>query len=104
LQQAILNNPLIQYLYILNIDGTQITDSIGVPGSAGGQISAIFQADRKGTDQSLKEYCMFIQAGLETYMTEPYISLANGKPCITYSITFRDNTNKQHILCADFIP
>jgi EAL domain-containing protein (putative c-di-GMP-specific phosphodiesterase class I) len=104
LQQAILNNPLIQYLYILNIDGTQITDSIGVPGSTGGQTSAIFQADRKGTDQSLKEYCLFIQAGLETYMTEPYISLANGKPCITYSITFRDNTNKQHILCADVIP
>ncbi|HWR45717.1 EAL domain-containing protein [Sporomusa sp.] len=104
LQQVVLNTPLIQYLYVLNIAGTQITDSIGVPGSANGQTAGIFQADRSGTDQSLKDYCLFVQAGLETYMTEPYMSLANGKPCITYSIAFRDSTKNQYILCADFSP
>ncbi len=104
LQQAVGNTPLIQYLYILNNTGTQITDSIGMTGEAAGSGSTIFQADTRGTDQSLKDYYMFIQAGLTTYMTDPYMSLANGKPCITYSITFRDNTNTPFILCADFTP
>lgn len=104
LRQAVRTTPLLQYVYILNHSGLQITDSIGLAEAAAGPSSAIFQADTRGTDQSLKDYYLFIQAGLEAYMTEPYRSLANGRPCITYSIAFRDNTSAAYILCADFTP
>ncbi len=104
LQAIVTKLPLMQYIYVLNMAGIQITDTIEAPGITSPQNAGIFQAAHKGTDQSQKDYCMFIQADLDQYITETYISLANGKPCVTYSMTFKDCTNSQYILCADFTP
>jgi len=94
----------LQYLYILDMNGIQITNTTGILGIARGQRANIFQAACKGTDQSLKDYYMFIQSGQDQYITETYMSLANGRPCVTYSMTFKDHSNNQYILCADFNP
>lgn len=95
----------LQYLYILDMDGMQITDTIGENlRVAQEQRGSIFQVACKGTDQSLKDYYLFIQAGQDQYITGTYMSLATGKPCITYSMTFKDHLSNQYILCADFTP
>jgi len=103
LNETAIECPL-QYLYILDMNGIQITDTAGIAGTDRGESTNIFQVACKGTDQSLKDYYMFIQAGQDIYSTETYMSLANGKPCITYAMTFKDSSHCQYILCADFNP
>lgn len=104
LRQLIIKYPFIQFLYILNMDGIQISDTVSSPANAGQQTNVLYQRAYYGTDQSLKNYYLFIQAGMKQYVSEPYMSLANGKPCITHSMIFKDSDNNQYILCADFNP
>jgi EAL domain-containing protein (putative c-di-GMP-specific phosphodiesterase class I) len=94
----------IQYLYVLTMAGIQITDTVGLSAPAGEYTAALYQSDQKGTDQSLKDYCLAIQAGMDEYVSEPYMSMANGQLCVTYSRVFRDAAKNAHILCVDFNP
>lgn len=103
LRQIIKDHPMLEYLYILNSQGVQVTESI-CNSRVGCRGSRIFQAARKGADQSLKDYCLFIEAGAREYVTEPYMSLATGKPCVTCAKVFQDIENQTYILCADFNP
>ena len=96
-------NSKIQYYYLLNMDGIQITDTIGEHHSDKPRQS-LFQADFKGADQSVKEYYIFIKSGADRYITEPYISLANGVFCVTASLVFRHMDQSSYILCIDFTP
>jgi hypothetical protein len=53
----------------------------------------------------MKDYFyMLIDGGLSktTYITEPYLSLATGNICVTFSRLFRNpETDKRFILCTD---
>lgn len=102
LRKIIAEHPSIQYLYILDRTGIQITDTIGTPGVYEEQRNRIFHAARQGANQSLKNYCMFIQAGMSQYITEPYMSLATGRYCVTYSMRFTAGNGNPYIFCADF--
>lgn len=95
--------PMLEYVYILDMTGLQVTETIGnmISGTA---CNRMFQPDRKGTDQSLKEYFLHIQAGWQRYTTEPYMSLATGNLCITNSTVFNNPDGERYILCVDFNP
>jgi hypothetical protein len=62
----------------------------------------MFRPADKGADQSLKNYYLLLMAGLERYVSEPYISQASGNPCVTISTWFRAAGGRDLILCADF--
>lgn len=102
LKKIICKYPMLEYVYILNMKGQQVTETIGnmlMPVR-----NKMFQPDRKGTDQSLKEYFLNTQAGWKRYTTEPYMSLATGNLCITNSTVFSDADGERYILCTDFNP
>ncbi|MDR3564751.1 MAG: EAL domain-containing protein [Negativicutes bacterium] len=94
----------LQSFYILDMAGLQITDTIETPSETDEKRHGIFQAAFNGVDQSLKDYYVFICAGLDRHITEVYRSLANGKLCVTGSIVFKDCTDNRYILCVDFNP
>lgn len=65
--------------------------------------NAIFYSANTGTEHSMKKYYYHvINAELSKYITEPYVSLATGNLCITFSKTFKNINNRKYILCIDF--
>ncbi len=93
----------VQCFYLLDSNGMQITDTIkSYVNDDDGIRHRMFHPDCKGSDQSLKEYYLYIHSGFESYISEPYISLANGHPCVTGSIIFQAYNGTHYILCIDF--
>ncbi len=103
LEEIIINNSNLECIYLLDERGVQISDTFcksqGIPGHR----SSIFKPAPRGTDHSLKEYYyLLLNTGLERYTTEPYISLASGKLCITISSLFNCLVDGQrYIICID---
>jgi hypothetical protein len=92
--------PFIEALYVLDERGVQITDTIH---RAAAPRQALFQPAVRGADQSLKPYFLMLQAGLERYTSEPYISSATGNFCITMSRYFENTLGRNYVLCCDLI-
>lgn len=91
----------IECMYVLNAHGRQVSATMCNPDVIPEQRRFIYQPAPKGTDHSLKEYYLPIQAGLPRYTTDPYISLASGNLCITMSAPFKDKKGHDFILCMD---
>ncbi|MEG6584529.1 EAL domain-containing protein [Dendrosporobacter sp. 1207_IL3150] len=96
--------PSLEYLYILDMAGKQVTDSICCSEKCFRNERKIYRAGKFGADQSLKDYYLYIKAGVEKYVSRPYMSLASGNLCITSSASFHDRHGHGYILCADFNP
>lgn len=96
--------PEVEYLYIMDRNGMQVTDSVCCRSELDNVSNCLFQVAGKGTDQSLKDYYLYIIAGKQSYISEPYMSLATGRMCITSSAVFSDCLGYSFILCADFDP
>jgi len=94
--------PWVQYYYILDKRGIQITETVEVDSNNNGKRHGMFQPACRGTNQSQRDYYLFIHAGFERYMSEPYISLANGYQCLTGAALFKTNSCDSFILCIDF--
>jgi len=94
--------PWVQCYYILDKGGIQITETVDVHSNNNGKRHGMFQPACRGTNQSQRDYYLFIHAGFERYMSEPYISLANGYQCITGAALFKTNGCDSFILCIDF--
>jgi EAL domain-containing protein (putative c-di-GMP-specific phosphodiesterase class I) len=92
----------LECIYVLDQNGIQISDSVCAPQKIRKQRKVIFQPAVKGSDQSLKNYFLLLAAGLNRYVSEPYISLASGSPCITISTWFQDAGGRDLVICADF--
>ena len=103
LRSALDRVPETECLYLLDRFGVQTSPTVGRM-RAGRRAKAIFQPAPAGTDHSLKEYFYgLVEGGNETYWTEPYISLASGRSCVTASIWSTERgTGKRFILCVDF--
>jgi EAL domain-containing protein (putative c-di-GMP-specific phosphodiesterase class I) len=95
-------HPYLECLYVLDAEGIQISGTVCDPEKLDTKRRAIFWPAPKGSDQSLKRYYLLLKAGLERYVSEPYISLASGKLCLTVSCWFLDRDRRRCILCADF--
>lgn len=93
-----------EYLYIVDAAGVQVTDSICSSRHPACKNHSLFQVAGKGADQSLKDYYLHMMAGKDCYISEPYLSLATGNVCITSSAAFTDREGRRFIVCADFEP
>jgi len=94
--------PNVECLYVLDMRGRQVSDTLCNPDKLKRSKRLLYEPARMGTDHSLKEYFLPIQAGLEKFTTEPYISLASGNLCTTISHVFYHKSGGRHlILCAD---
>ncbi len=97
------SNNIIQCIYVLDENGIQISDTICFCCKDGGKENLIFYSARMGTDHSMKMfYYNLVNAKLRKHITDPYVSLATGNICITYSKIFTNVDNKEYILCIDF--
>ena len=104
--QLIGDLPKVECVYVLDDDGTQVTETICSPAVTQRPGAALFRPARRGTDHSLKEYYyVLMDVELQKYTTDPYVSLASGNLCRTISTSFRDAaSNRLYVLCVDVNP
>lgn len=96
--------PVVECFFILDETGTQISETFQNPGHATHRNPKLFYPAPKGSDHTLKDYYfVLIQAGLGKipYISEPYLSLASGRLCVTLSALFTDADKMRRILCLD---
>ena len=93
--------PTIECVYILNLEGVQISDTFFNQRKIKKQKRFIYKPAERNTDHSLKEYYLPLKAGLRSFTTDPYISMATGNRCTTIAAFFRDGSGEQNILCID---
>lgn len=93
--------PLLECLYVLDGEGRQLSRTACQEARLRRQRGAIFWPAAQGSDQSLKNYFLLLKAGLERYVSEPYISRASGNLCLTISTWFNGG-DQRLVLCADF--
>jgi EAL domain-containing protein (putative c-di-GMP-specific phosphodiesterase class I) len=101
LSELIIRSSYLECLYILNMEGVQISSTICNPEKLAKAVQLLYEPACKGADHSLKEYFLPLKAGLSCYTTESYISMATGNSCITVSTAYKDSTGNKLILCAD---
>jgi hypothetical protein len=101
LAELIQRAPFVEALYALDESGTQVTEGIVNPQAdirAGG---ALFRPPEEGIDHSMKDYYYVLRATKNRYISEPYVSLASGRLCVTLSTPFKDSRGEFYILCVD---
>lgn len=88
--------------YVLDARGVQCSGTVFRPGCEGRQ-SGLFYSAERGDDHSMKRYYYALPGEPGgRYMTEPYVSLATGRLCVTFSEAFTDADFTKRILCIDF--
>jgi EAL domain-containing protein (putative c-di-GMP-specific phosphodiesterase class I) len=92
--------PADEGFYVLDRQGRQVSGP-EAPGPAGG----LARPNIRGTDHSCREYFyLAAEAGPGCHASEPYVSTATGRPCITLTQWFRDSNGLEHLLCLDVEP
>ena len=102
LARAIMDNHNLECLYILGLDGIQVSDTVCNYIKLMRPKSLLFRPAHRGADLSLKDYFLLIKAGLARYVSDPYISRASGNLCVTISSRFSIANGSDFILCADY--
>ena len=96
---------IFECIYILNPAGIQVTDTVTRYSGLTRHKKLIYKPAKRGEDHSLKKYYYFLKnMKVSKYFTEPYISLATGKLCITMSCIFKNMENNKFIFCVDLNP
>lgn len=96
-------NKAIECAYIIDKYGIQLSNTVYLHETNEVKENGIFYSARTGADHSMKKYYYHVvNAKLSKYITEPYVSLATGNLCITFSKIFKNINNKRYILCIDF--
>jgi EAL domain-containing protein (putative c-di-GMP-specific phosphodiesterase class I) len=95
------DDPQIECLYVLDMHGTQLSDTLCRPDRLQKSRRMLYEPAVRGTDHSCKEYFLPLRSGLSRFTTEPYLSLASGNRCITISTVFVDDSGEARILCVD---
>jgi EAL domain-containing protein (putative c-di-GMP-specific phosphodiesterase class I) len=91
----------VECAYVLDKDGLQVTWTLTSSTSLRHQ-SRLFAPAPKGADHSNKEYFFsLLDAGLERYTTETYLSLATAKLCRTIAIVVPHKDGGTYVLCLD---
>lgn len=102
LLQLINTNPMVECLYILDVDGLQVSKTLFNDMTSQSRRSRLFDAAPLGADHSMKEYFFMIKdVGLPKYISNSYISSATGNQCITASAPFAIRGGQSYILCLD---
>lgn len=100
LRDALSRVPYIEALYVLDESGQQVTDTIL---HANADSRGLFAPAEVHADQSLKQYFLMLNAGLDRYTSDPYLSSATGKFCITMSRFFASSAGTRFVLCCDLM-
>ena len=95
---------MVECAYILNSRGIQQSGTVFHRDAPRLSSRFIFYPAEPGTDHSMKEYFMQVHAGLDSYFSPPYISLATGSRCRTLAHKFNHERLGPSILCVDFRP
>jgi len=91
----------IECAYLLDRNGLQVTPTHSAP-RAIRQASRLFSPALKGTNHSNKPYFYgLVDAGLERYTTDSYLSIATGRMCRTVSSVVARQDGTKIILCLD---
>src|SRR4029077_4218182 len=92
-------------VYVLDGAGIQVTDTVWNPNLLRRTEGSIFRPAPRGSDHSLKEYYyILLDAELQKYTTDPYVSFASGNISRTISTYFRDAHNSGlYVLCIDVV-
>jgi len=102
LLQCLILTEAVDCAYVLDESGIQCSDTIGAK-NMGACEKLVFHSAKMGVDHSIKNfYYNLIKRKQDTYISEPYVSMATGNLCITYSRVFR-LAAKKYILCVDFL-
>lgn len=103
LLNIIKNNTHIDCAYVLDEYGIQVSKTLCLYEKDTIKQNMIFYSANIGTDHSMKKYYYhIINTKLPKYITEPYVSLATGNLCKTFSIVFKNVDKNNYILCIDF--
>jgi len=101
LERLMPQEPEVQCAYVLNSSGIQMTETHNSPASAV-WINLLSSLALKGTDHSNKEYFYsLMDAGLERYTTETYVSMGTGYHCRTMASLMRRPDGTLYALCLD---
>lgn len=102
LHHCLISTDTVDCTYVLDEAGIQCSDTIGAK-NIGACEKLVFHSAKVGVDHSIKNfYYNLIKRRQDTYISEPYVSMATGSLCITYSRVFR-LAAKKYILCVDFL-
>ncbi len=93
--------PNVECLYVLDEAGLQCSDTICNPFRIAEHKRFLYQPAQRGTDHSLKDYFLPLQAGLQRFTTDEYISLASGNLCTTISARYLAKDKVARIACMD---
>ena len=92
----------VECAYVLDATGVQCSGTVFQPGREG-RPNSLFYSARPGDDHSMKRYFYGLAGERKgRFMTEPYVSLATGNLCVTFSEAFYDVNDTKRILCMDF--
>ncbi len=92
----------VECAYVLDENGVQCSNTVFRPGCEGRQ-NSLFYSAQSGEDHSMKRYYYGLSGAKKgRYMTEPYVSMATGSLCITFSEAFYASDHTKRILCMDF--
>ncbi|SHH32993.1 EAL domain-containing protein [Clostridium grantii] len=92
----------IQCSYIIDKNGIQISKTIGINDKMKNLKHPIFNPAKKGADNSTKHYYYSTIDNNGVYQSEPYLSIATGKLCTTFSKILTAENEIDYILCVDF--
>jgi EAL domain-containing protein (putative c-di-GMP-specific phosphodiesterase class I) len=96
------DSKLVDCAYVLDEGGIQCSDTVGVKKTDTSE-KLVFHSAKIGVDHSIKNfYYNLIRRKQTSFITDPYVSMATGSLCITYSKVFR-RADKKYILCVDFL-
>ncbi len=101
LESHVKRSDLIDAAYVLAADGVQLSRTISRGGREDREHPLFMPADA-GADHSLKDYYVRSANGGGLQVTEPYISLATGRLCITMALAFQNSVDDAlYIVCVD---
>lgn len=96
-------HPAIECIYVLDESGIQVSNTICNYYKLLRKNKVVFTPANRGVDHSLKDYYLFINTGLNLYITDPYISLASGNLCTTVAAKYINVcNNSNYIVCVDY--
>ncbi len=101
LERLVRGEAAIECAYVLNRDGIQVTEA-HLGSGLGPARSRLFAPPARGSDHGSREhFSSLLDAGLERYITDVYLSLATGKPCRTVAVRVK-RRDGDLVVCLDF--
>lgn len=101
LARLVRNDNAVECAYLLDKDGIQVTQTHTVTANTPHK-NRLFTPAPRGADHSNKDYFFsLLDAGLERFTTDAYLSLATGAMCRTVACLVPRNDGNKYVLCLD---